>query len=103
MAGDRDCHSVEALDTNAILALCDRVVGEAGRRRHLFSWLRSPGSDTGQWLAVDAYYPGNRLVVVCGEHSAEDEDLYAALVPAHGLRLLYADADELGPDPATAE
>ena len=103
MVSDHEDRSLDLLDTHAIVSLCDRVIGEAGRRRHMFSWLRTPGSETGQWLAVDAYYPGNRLVVVCGEHSAEDDDLYAELVPAHGLRLLRTDEAELGADPVAAE
>src|ERR1700686_1345654 len=61
----------------AILALCDRVVGEIGRRSHLFSWLRAPGSGPEEWLAVDAYYPGHRLVVVCREDRSASDYLYA--------------------------
>ncbi len=103
MVGDREEGSSDALDANAILALCDRALGEPGRRRHLFSWLRAPGSDSGQWLVIDAYYPGNRLVVLCGEHPYEYEELWEELVPAHGLRLLYLDAAELGGDAEAAE
>ena len=56
--------SSDALGTPAILALCDRAIGEVGRRKHVFTWLRAPGSMAGEWLAVDAYYPGHRLVVL---------------------------------------
>jgi hypothetical protein len=86
----------------AILSLCDRVLGEIGRRSHLFAWLRAPGSGAQEWLAVDAYYPCNRLVVVCREERSADDDLYAELVPAHGLRLLRLVPSELGLDDADA-
>src|SRR5580700_2316802 len=79
-----------------LLDVCDRLLGERGRRRHLFGWLRTP--DAEQWLPVDAYYPGNRLVVLCrdraddGDGDGDDGDdgdrLIAARVPEHGLRLL---------------
>ena len=76
-----------------LLAVCDRLLGEVGRRRHLFAWLRSPDAGAGDWLPVDAYYPGNRVVVLCS-HSLHDS-LYGELVPAHGLRLLRAIPAEL--------
>jgi hypothetical protein len=87
----------------AILAMCDRVVGEMGRRSHLFSWLRAPGSGPEEWLAVDAYYPAHRLVVVCREDPSASDYLYAELVPAHGLRLLELTPAELGAGGDTAE
>ncbi len=87
----------------AILQICDGLLGEVGRRSHLFAWLRSPGSGPGEWLAVDAYYPANRLVVVCREHPGGDEHLYAELVPAHGLALLALAPSELGADPEASE
>lgn len=80
-----------------LLDLCDQALGEISRRRHLFSWLRGPGAD--EWLAVDAYYPANRLVVTCREPTAYDE-LIAERVPEHGLRLLALAPDELAGDPA---
>jgi hypothetical protein len=86
----------------AILALCDRLLDEVGRRSHLFSWLRAPGSGPGEWLAVDGYYPRNRLVVVCREDRSHDE-VFAELVPEHGLRLLGLAPSELSAEPAEAE
>lgn len=80
-----------------ILTACDRVLGEVGRRRHMFGWLRLPGGATDQWLVMDAYYPGNRVVVTAaGSHDALLDDA----VPAHGLRLLIVDPDELADDRA---
>ena len=79
-----------------ILGLCDRFLGEIGRRRHFFSWLRRPGAGAEEWLAVDAYYPASRVVVVCSQDDHEPDVPYAELVPAHGLRLLTVSPDELG-------
>jgi hypothetical protein len=45
--------------------MCDRLLDEVGRRRHMFAWLRAPGASAGDWLAVDAYYPCAQLVVMC--------------------------------------
>jgi hypothetical protein len=87
----------------AILSLCDRALSEVGRRSHLFSWLRAPDAGPEEWLAVDAYYPGSRLVVMCREHAFPHEQLYAELVPAHGLRLLALAPSELSDDPGEAE
>jgi len=87
----------------SVLVLCDRVLGEIGRRCHLFSWLRAPGSGPEEWLPVDAYYPGNRLVVICREEPTEHDRLYTELVPAHGLRLLELAPSELSADAAHAE
>lgn len=86
------------LPTSAILAICDAVLGEVGRRSHLFGWLRDPAAGRDQWLAVDAYYPGHRLVVHCTAAGAETARLYGELIPAHGLRLLELDPDELADD-----
>jgi hypothetical protein len=69
----------------------------------LFSWLRAPGSASGDWLPVDAYYPGSRLVVVCRDRPAEHEHLFDELIPAHGLRLLRLTTGELSADRADAE
>lgn len=79
-----------------ILAACDRLLGEIGRRQHMFGWLRLPGGEADQWLAVDAYYPGNRVVVAC---SGDHDSLLAELVPSHGLRLLRALPDDLAREP----
>jgi hypothetical protein len=86
----------DPLPVSSILALCDRLVGEAGRRSHMFGWLRVPGADAEQWLTVDAYYPANRLVVVCRSEPEPHESLYRQLVPEHGLRLLELDPRTLG-------
>ncbi len=92
-----------ALSVGTILSLCDRLLDEVGRRRHIFAWLRAPGSETEEWLAVDAYYPGNRLVVVCRPEPGPHDHLYGELVPRHGLRLAQFAPADLGPEPASAE
>lgn len=81
-----------------VLAVCDGLLGEIGRRDHLFSWLRAPDSEQGQWLPVSAYYPGKRLVLACDLESSPHELIYEELIPAHGLRLLSVTVDELPPD-----
>ena len=78
--------------------MCDHVLGEAGRRHHMFTWLRAPGAGTGEWLAVDAYYPRSRLVVMCRSRPGPHDALYRELVPAHGLGLLTLDPTVLGND-----
>jgi hypothetical protein len=85
-----------------ILGLCDRLLGEVGRRQHRFAWLLDPGAGPGEWLPVDAYYPGRRLVVVLDAEGPEAQ-LCTELMPQHGLRLLALSAGELGPDRAAAE
>jgi hypothetical protein len=92
-----------ASDKAAALTLCDRILGEVGRRQHLFSWLRAPGSVHGEWLPVDAYYPGRRLVVVCTARASDHELMFDELIPAHGLRFLRLEPGELSPDRAEAE
>jgi hypothetical protein len=79
------------------LALVDRILAERGRRRHLFGWLKMPGGGSEDWLPVDAYYPGHRLVVLC-EGSSRHAAVFRELVPAHGLRLLEIGAAELSGD-----
>ncbi len=86
-----------------ILAMCDRVLGEVGRRRHMFAWLRVPGSAAEEWLPVDAYYPRARLVVICHDAPGPHDGLYRELVPAHGLGLLTLNPDILGDDAAAVE
>ena len=86
-----------------ILAMCDRVLGEVGRRRHMFAWLRVPGSASGEWLPVDAYYPRARLVVLCRDAPGPHDGLYREQVPAHGLGLLTLDPSRMGDDEAAVE
>jgi hypothetical protein len=86
-----------------ILNLCDRILGEPARRRHLFAWLRAPGAAADEWLPVDGYYPGNKLVVVLHSSPAPGDNVYSELVPAHGFRLLELTPDQLGGDPPQAE
>jgi hypothetical protein len=80
-----------------ILDSLDRRLGEVSRRNHRFSWLRDP--DSGDWLAVDAYYPAARLVVVAAEDSAIAAAV-AAEVPSHGMFWLRLSSAELLADPA---
>jgi hypothetical protein len=87
----------------ALLSACDRALGEVGRRKHLFAWLKAPGGGPEDWLPVDAYYPGHRLIVVCERDSDPHQRLYAELAPAHGLRFLELDAARLRADPEGAE
>jgi hypothetical protein len=87
-------------EVSAILVTCDRLLGEIGRRDHMFGWLRTPSADGTQWLAVDAYYPSNRLVVLCGQPEGEAAQLCSELIPAHGLRLLRIEPHDLPDDPA---
>jgi hypothetical protein len=96
LLGEPQNDTQASLDVPQILDLCDRIVGEIGRRAHMFGWLRA--SDGERWLSVEAYYPSNRLVVVCREHSGPDDDLYSERVPAHGMRLLATSPAELGAD-----
>lgn len=86
----------------AIVDLCDRLLEEVGRRQHLFAWLRAPGAPAGEWLAVDAYYPARRVVVVCQDEAGEHDDLFDELIPAHGLRLLRIALESLRSDPEPA-
>src|SRR5438270_10309628 len=103
MAGDSPSHLLtsDSGDTSpeAILDVCDALLEEICRRRHLFSWLRVPSAAAGEWLPVDGYYPARRVVVVCGDVDDERDEVFEALVPAHGLRLLRVVPDELGDDP----
>jgi hypothetical protein len=104
--GDNDARSDrgnDGLSAAAILSMCDRLLGEVGRRDHRFAWLRVPGSIAGEWLAVDAYYPRSRLVVMCRPLSGAHEALYRELIPARGLGLLALESAALGDDPASAE
>ena len=86
------------LPAPTILSLCDGLLGEAGRRHHMFAWLRAPGAGTGDWLAVDAYYPRARLVVICHSGPGPHDSLFREQIPAHGLGLLMLDPAVLGSD-----
>lgn len=96
--GDTD-REPEVLGTSSVLAMCDRLLDEVGRRRHMFAWLRVPGAGSSEWLAVDAYYPRARLVVICHTGPRPHDELFRELIPAHGLGLLILDPAALGEDP----
>lgn len=85
-----------AQSVSEILELVDRILAEPGRRSHVFGWLRRPGGSNHDWLPVEAYYPASRLVVISQDKAAPYRDLFAELVPAHGLRLLEIGPQELG-------
>ena len=93
----------QGLPVSTALDMCDRLLGEAGRRRHVFAWLRDPGSEAKEWLPVDAYYPRARLVVMCRPALDPHDGLFRELIPAHGLGLLRLDTDALGEDAAVVE
>lgn len=86
-----------------ILATCDRLLGEVGRRDHLFAWLRAPGPGEREWLPVDAYYPRARLAVMCRRRTWPHAEHYRELIPAHGLGLLRLDPSALGSDREAVE
>ncbi len=90
-----DSGSSPPLPVPTILAICDVLLGEVGRRDHRFSWLQAPGAGPGQWLPVDAYYPAKRLVVVCDAERSPLARRYEELVPAHGLGLLQLAQGEI--------
>src|SRR5882757_8723110 len=81
------------LSAEAVLDLCDGLVGEIGRRMHRFSWLRDPSAPIVSYLPLDSYYPGNRLVVVLAPRTVEQERLCREQVPAHGFHLLWLAPD----------
>src|SRR3982074_794092 len=86
-----------------IVSLCDRQLGEPGRRGHLFTWLRPPGAGAEGGLRVDAYYPRHRLVVLYRAQSGPHDELYRELIPKHGLRLLELTPGDIGRTPAGAQ
>jgi hypothetical protein len=86
------------MPVGVVLDLCDRLLGEIGRRLHRFSWLRPLGGAIDDCLICDAYYPSNRLVVICREEGSEPDALYAKEVPRNGLLLLVVTPAELGMD-----
>jgi hypothetical protein len=107
-------------DEHYVLDLCDEVLGVTGLRQARFDWLRgdeSPTSGRSVRLPVDAYWPDLQLVVefqekqhteavpifdrretVSGIPRGEQRRLYderkAALIPAHGLRLVVIHKSE---------
>ncbi|HTU88392.1 MAG TPA: hypothetical protein VMF57_22625 [Solirubrobacteraceae bacterium] len=93
----------DGLEATAILSMCDHLVGEVGRRSHMFGWLRVPDSGQDEWLAVDAYYPRSRLVVMCRSSPEPYEALYRERIPAHGLGLLTLNPVALGDDAAVVQ
>ena len=101
--GSKSGRERDGLSVATILSVCDRLLGEVGRRSHMFTWLRDPDSSAGQWLTVDSYYPRARLVVMCRAADGPHEALWRRLIPAHGLGLLTLDPEALGDDPAEAE
>ena len=92
----REPRGLASASASTVLGICDKVVGEAGRRAHPFGWLRVPGAEAGQWLTVDAYYPVNRLVVLCRTEPEPHDRMIRDLMPQHGLRLLELDPTALG-------
>jgi hypothetical protein len=100
--GDID-REPEVVSPASVLAICDRLLDEVGRRRHVFAWLRAPGAGAGEWLPVDAYYPRARLVVMCRSESDPHDALYRDLIPAHGFGLLMLDPDVLPDDTASVQ
>jgi hypothetical protein len=89
------------LPDSTILSMCDELLGEVGRRDHIFHWLRAPGADIDEWLPVDAYYPRARLVVMCRSDLGEHESVFRQLVPARGLTLMRLNPAILGSDQET--
>ena len=112
----------EHRDQDYVTSLVAKLLGEEPLREHRFSWLKG---DTGSLLPVDAYYPSHELVLEYRErqHLADRPDsfpmwdrrmtasgvtrreqrakydlLREAEIPAHGLRLILVDADELAVD-----
>jgi hypothetical protein len=99
LLGERPNDVQSQVPLEQILDLCDGIVGEVGRRGHMFGWLRA--ADGERFLTVDSYYPAHRLVVLCRE-PADDDGSYAERVPARGMRLLSLSPAELGPDRESA-
>ena len=112
-------------DEAYVLDLCDELLGERGLRQHRFDWLLGdPGANGRRTrLPVDAYWPGQHLVVeyreiqhdqpvphfdkpdrltVSGVHRGEQRALYDArrntLIPQHGIRLVVIRPADLDAD-----
>ncbi|ALV32254.1 hypothetical protein [Streptomyces sp. CdTB01] len=112
-------------DEAYVLDLCDDLLGERGLRQHRFEWLLGDPGANGRRvkLPVDAYWPGQHLVVeyreiqhdqpvphfdkpdrltVSGVHRGRQRALYDArrdtLVPQHGMRLVVIRPADLDAD-----
>jgi catechol 2,3-dioxygenase-like lactoylglutathione lyase family enzyme len=115
----------ETSDEAYVVGLCEEVLGATASRQHRFDWLvGDPGRDgRGRMLPVDAYWPDLGLVLeyrerqhehatpffdkpdrltVSGIHRGEQRRLYdrrrEEVLPAHGLRLLVVQTDDLDSD-----
>jgi catechol 2,3-dioxygenase-like lactoylglutathione lyase family enzyme len=115
----------ETSDEAYVVALCEEVLESPARRRHRFDWLLGDsGRDgRGRALPVDAYWPELGLVLeyrerqhdraipffdkpdrltVSGVHRGEQRRRYdrrrEELLPAHGLRLVVVETDDLDSD-----
>jgi len=93
-----DERAERTLPEETILSMCDELLGEVGRRDHIFHWLRASGADADEWLPVDSYYPRARLVVMCRADLGPHDSVYRELVPARGLALMRLDPATLGTD-----
>jgi hypothetical protein len=91
---------LERVKIGPILDVCDRVLGELGKRDHQFGWLVPSGID-GDRPAVDAYYPGRNLVVLGHDRSGPDHVLCAELA-AHKLGLFTIDLGGFRANPGQA-
>jgi hypothetical protein len=75
--------------TAGLLDRLDARLQEVGRRQHRFAWLTASDA-AGEWLAVDAYYPSHRLLVLT--HPDPAVRLRAAqLAREHGLAAVVLD------------
>ena len=109
-------------DESYVIDICDRLLGSAALRQHMFDWLVGDGPSPRR-LPVDAYYRDFQLVVevlerqhseaikhfdkpdrmtVSGVHRGEQRTLYDQrrrdLLPRHGLTLVEIRIDELAHD-----
>lgn len=109
-------------DQAFVTSLVAELLGEEPLRDHRFSWLMG---DTGRLLPVDAHFPNHNLVLEYRErqHLADRPDSFSMWdrrmtasgmtrreqrarydrlreteIPAHGLRLIVVNADDLGVD-----
>ncbi len=113
-------------DEAYVIGLCDRALGETGRRQHRFDWLLGDPGRSGRRvrLPVDACWPDAQLVVeyreqqhdrpvphfdkphrltVSGVHRGLQRALYDrrrdVLTPPHGLRLVVITPADLDAPP----
>jgi hypothetical protein len=91
------------LSPPVLLEICDRLLGEVGRRTHRFAWLRLPRTGLEGCLPVDGYYPANRLIVVLRRGDLPTDPLYTQEAAKHGLHALIVDPALFGGDPRDAE